>query len=543
MGLSDDQMRGVLAEADLYRCALSFHAFVKQAWPIIEPGNPFVSGWAVECMAEHLQAVTEGKVTRLLINVPPGLSKSTLVNVFWPAWEWGPRGHPEHKFISASYERGLAVRDMGRCRDLIRSEWFQQRWPLLMKQDQDEKTLYQNLNTGWRLAASVGGRMTGFRGDRIIIDDPHDVKRAESDTQRGEALRWATETVGTRYNHQSPWVDSKGKERPRSAQVIIMQRLHERDVSGLVLEQLMNEDDWTVLILPMEFEEKHRSWTSVPTPPSWGEPKPKRMRRVKEADEPIPHYVPDPDGAELYCQDQREAEGDLLFPERFDADAVAALKTTLRAHGGTYAEAAQLQQRPSPRGGGAFRRDAFKFWDTGKVLEPSRQRVRAWDLAASTKSRSAFTAGVLMSRLSNGWFIVEDVVRGRWEPFDVEQQIKSCADADGPHVRISIPQDPGAAGKGWKDHMAAMLAGYDVRFSPESGDKDYRANPYSAQVAAGMVYLLPGSWNPVYLSEAASFGPGAAYKDQIDASSRAFAELLKEIDPDLALLPGTLIIG
>ena len=424
---------------------------------------------------------------------------SMLTNVFHPAWEWGPRGLASHRFISASYEQGLAGRDLVRGRDLVKSEWFQERWPIEFKDDQDQKTYYENTQTGWRKASSVRSALTGYRGDRIIIDDPHSVKTAESEADRAEALRWFTETVPTRLNTKD------------SAIIIIMQRLHEQDISGLILSTELGQE-YTHLMLPMEYESDRGCSTTI-VDMKTGNP----------------------------FEDPRTGEGELLFPERFDRDSVDSLKRALRSFGGTYAEASQLQQRPAPRGGGRFKRDHFKIWKG--PLPEGRRRTRGWDLAASKGSRSAFTAGVLMSQLPDGRIVIEDIVRDRMDPFDVEERIRVCAQVDGPNTRTSIPQDPGAAGVAWKAHMAKKLGGHDVHFSPESGDKDTRALGLAAQVEAGMVYLVEAGWNAVFLSEAAAFGPGAAFKDQIDASTRAYSDLVSAPVEDIGIEAGTLFLN
>lgn len=487
-----------LANQDKLRAEDSLYEFTRQAWPVLEPEVPFVGGWAVEAVAEHLQAITEGHITRLLINIPPGCTKSMLTNVMWPAWEWGPWGAGHHRFISAGYEATLPTRDLVRCRDLVRSEWFQARWPMEFKADQDQKTYYENDRTGWRKAASVRSALTGFRGDRIIIDDPHSVKTAESEADREESLRWKTETVPTRLNHST-----------RSAIVVIMQRLHEQDISGLIINKL--GDEWVKLILPMEYEPDRHCTTRVV------------MRNGK-----------------LFT-DPRTEDMELLWEERFPRVAVEAMKTALRAHGGTYAEAAQLQQRPTVRGGGMFKRDSFLMWEG--LLPEFVMVVRGYDLASSTSSRSAYTASIKLGITRDGRLIILDVSRARMEPLDVERHVQHCAQADGVACRISIPQDPGAAGKAWKAHFAQLLHGFVAHFSPESGDKDFRAEPVAAQVAAGMVYLVPGNWNTDFLAEAASFGPGAAYKDQIDALSRAYAYLIQHRGQQLDLLPPQLFVG
>src|ERR1700761_1558459 len=99
--------------------------FVKHMWPVVEPAIPFVEGWAIGAIAEHLQAVTEGQIKRLLMNVPPGFTKSLLTDVFWPAWEWGPRRMPWNRYVCASYSNHLTERDNMRCRNIVISDRYQ----------------------------------------------------------------------------------------------------------------------------------------------------------------------------------------------------------------------------------------------------------------------------------------------------------------------------------------------------------------------------------------------------------------------------------
>lgn len=509
--------RDTLAALDKIEAEGSLLSFVKQGWHALEPGAVFQHGWAIEAVAAHLEAVSNGVIKRLLINIPPGCTKSMLVNVFWPAWEWGPRRMPHLRYISASYEQGLATRDMVRCRDLLTSEWYKKRWPIEFKEDQDQKTLYANTFTGWRFASSVGGKLVGYRGDRINIDDPHDIESAESDKERHRARRWLTTTIPTRLNKQK-----------ESAIVLIMQRLHVQDLSGLIIAD--QGDDWVHLCLPMEFEEKTRCWTRVPRP---GE-NPTLMRRVLPRGETIPHYVPDPNGVPMWCWDPRTAEGELLWEERFDREAVDALKRSFRSgDGGSYAEAGQLQQRPVHRAGGMFKREAFRPIET---LPTGIKWVRGWDLAASTSSTSPYTAGVKLG-MKNGALYIGDVVRFRDESEQVEEKIKAIAQQDGRACPLSIPQDPGQAGKAQRNSYAKMLHGHEAHFSPESGDKEGRARPIASQVAAGNVYVPAGApWLPEFLAEAGLF-PGSDYKDQIDALSRAYAWHLANRGDDIAMVP------
>lgn len=496
-GLSGEPLlTQLLADPKKAHAELSLLEFTKQAWQVLEPEVDFVSGWAVEAIAEHLQAVTDGQIRRLLINVPPGCTKSMMTNVMWPAWEWGPRGKANHRFISASYEQGLATRDLVRCRDLVLSEWFQQRWPITLKGDQNEKTYYETSRTGWRKSASVRSALTGYRGDRIIIDDPHSVKTAESDADRNESLRWFTETVPTRLNKAG-----------ESAIVVIMQRLHEQDIAGLILEDLAQ--DYTHLMLPMEYERERHCKTMVVMP-----------------------------SGETF-EDPRTEEDELLWKERFPAEANEETKRALRSHGGEYAVAAQLQQRPAPRGGGAFKKDDFIIVDD---IPEFQRPVRGWDLAATSKKKNpnaAYTAGVKMARTTDGRLIILNIVRAQASPGEVKRMLKRTAQADGAYCQISLPQDPGQAGKAQIADLVALLEGFEAYGSPESGDKEMRAFPFAAQVEAGNVLLARGGWNKDFLKEAEMF-PNGRFKDQIDACSRAYAWLLQNRDPNIGIVPATL---
>ncbi|MES1987850.1 MAG: hypothetical protein V4440_07450, partial [Pseudomonadota bacterium] len=214
----------------------------------MEPGQPYVDGWHVGAICEHLEAITNDEINRLLINIPPGTMKSTLTSVFWPAWEWGPMGRPSTRIIGASHEQGLAIRDTLKMRRLVTSEWFQTLWPTPLTGDQNEKKYYENKATGFRQACAVAG-MTGKRGDRVIWDDPHSVEASLSVLERETALRVFRETLPTRLNNPD-----------RSAIIIVMQRLHENDVSGLILESDLGYEH---LCLPMEFEVDRRCVTSI----------------------------------------------------------------------------------------------------------------------------------------------------------------------------------------------------------------------------------------------------------------------------------------
>ncbi len=458
--------------------------FIRLMWPVLEPGRTFVEGWAVEAICDHLEAVSRGEIKRLLINVPPGAMKSLTTGVFWPAWEWGPRNRPSLRYVSWSYSEQLTVRDNQRGRNLIRSKAYQKHWGnrFQLVSEQSAKSRYATDKTGFRVASSVSGLGTGERGDRLIIDDPHNVKEAESDLVRAATRTWFAETVPTRVNDMNSTI------------VVIMQRVHEQDVSGMILEELGNYEH---LMLPMEFEKKRRCTTSI-------------------------GFV-----------DPRGEDGELLWPARFPEPYVDELKTALRSEaGGDYAVAGQLQQRPAPRGGGMLKEENFQYLEnlpthptTGKVLGVC---ARGWDLAATDEATSAFTAGVRMWMLLDGRIVIDDVARGKWLPSQVEDVVKQRAVQDEVLcVRAvqDLPQDPGAAGVTQRAALAKLLHGHVFYSSTESGSKTDRARPFASQVELKNVYLVRGDWNKAFIREAGTF-PVGRYKDQIDAATRAYGRLL-----------------
>lgn len=455
------------AETIRARC-VTLAGFVREAWHVLEPRQPLVWNWHLDALCAHLEAVTDGRINRLLANVPPGSSKSLIVSVLWQAWEWGPRGMRSMRYLATAFNEGPVKRDTRKCRDLMLSDWYRHLWPEVVLIRTGE-TSFANSDTGTREGVPFGS-LTSQRGDRLIIDDPHSTETAESPAERAATTRKFREGATNRLNDQE-----------RSAIVVIMQRLHEEDVSGVILKLGMG---YTHLCLPMEFEPERRCVT------------------------------------EIGFADPRSADGELLDPVRFPRETVEKLKRDM----GSYAYAGQYQQRPSPREGGMFKR----HWFEGKIIgaaPPHTRWVRHWDLAATKRKTAARTAGVKLGRTPDGRFVVGHAITTQEEGNEVRKLIRATAEIDGHSVQISLPQDPGQAGKVQKSDMVAYLAGFTVHAEPETGAKETRAEPFAAQCEAGNVYLVEGAWNSAYLDELCLF-PGGQFKDQVDASSGAFGRLV-----------------
>lgn len=460
-----------LIEFDRAIAQQSLAEYVKMAWPIIEPSTELKWGWSLDAICDHLTAVSNGQIKRLLINVPPGCMKSLLTGVLWPSWEWGPQNKPGYRYLSTAHKQDLAVRDNLKCRRIIQSEWYQERWPVKLTGDQNSKLKFENDKTGFREAMAFGS-MTGSRGDRIILDDPLSVDHANSEADLKSAELTFTEALPTRVNNDD------------SAIVVIMQRLHDRDTSGIILKR---ELGYVHLCLPMRLEKERRCLTVIG------------------------------------FTDPRENDGDLLFPERFPEESVTDLERTL----GSYAAAGQLQQRPAPREGGMFKKAWFPIV---RAIPRGTTFMRGWDLAA-TEGAGDWTVGVKIGRLPSGRFIIADVVRDRKSSAGVERLLLNTASQDGYECRISLPQDPGQAGKAQIAYLIQQLAGYNARSSTETGDKVTRASPLASQAEAGNVDILEAPWNDLFFEEITIFPNGT--KDQTDAASRAFNELVLSANFDL----------
>ena len=257
----------------------SLSLFIKKAWSTIEPNRYFYDNWHIDAISDHLQAVVQGDIKRLIINIPPRHMKSISVSVALPAWTWTL--DPSKKFLFASYALSLSIRDSVKCRRLIESPWYKSYFGEMFEltSDQNQKQRFENDKTGIRIATSVDGALTGEGGDIILVDDPHNVREAESGIVREAVLDWWNQAMQTRLN------DPKN-----GAFIIIMQRVHENDLTGHILA---NEyDDWEHLCLPARYEANH------PTP-------------VKSS---------------LGFVDPRTEEGELLWKDRIDEKTLSNLE-------------------------------------------------------------------------------------------------------------------------------------------------------------------------------------------------------------------------
>lgn len=356
-------------EDELYlrlKAQSSLHDFVKLFWPEIEGGRKFLDNWHIQAICEHLEALAKGQIQNLLINIPPRCSKTNLVSVMWPAWVWTTK--PETQFLLASYSIDISRTSTVKTRRIISSELYQLTWGVSIQADQNTKTRFDNTETGHYIASSVGGSLTGLGGDFLIADDLNNAAEAQSEVIRKSTNDWWSSVWSTRLNNPE-----------NGGRVLIQQRLHESDVSGHVIAR-DNENLWTKLILPMEFESSKRAKTII---------------------------LPSTQGQRW--QDPRKQEGELLWPARFSAAKMEEKKREL----GSYAYAGMFQQRPSPAEGGIIKKSWFQWWKNTKV--PKLEYViQSWDTALETKEINNYSACITIGVFADEHEIYNAILLSAW---------------------------------------------------------------------------------------------------------------------------------
>jgi len=475
------------------RAGASLYEFVKQSWHVVEPGIPFIGSWHIEQICEHLEAVSAGEITRLLINIPPRHSKSTIVSVMWPAWEWIAK--PEEKFLCASYSGVLSTRDNLKTRRLIQSPWYQERWGHMFAfaGDQNAKQRFENDKTGYRLATSVGGTATGEGGSRLILDDPHGAQAAQSDAVRESDLEWFDMVWSTRLNN--PKTD---------AMVTVMQRLHEKDVSGHILHDI---GGWEHICIPAE-------WDGVTRKTSMG------------------------------TYDPRKVVGELICPERFGPEEIKKLKQLL----GTYGSSGQLQQDPTPTEGGILNTKCFGLWPVANGLPQFEYVIQSYDCAFSEKTQNdptAFTAygvfthkGVRNLLLLDAWD--EHLSYPELRKRAISEWGSEYGGADKKHA-WSRPKRPDrvlveAKASGQSLLQDLRLANVPaVGYNPGNADKIARAHQASPTLELGIIWIPesaknpghPVSWAAPFLKQLTKF-PVAEHDDYVDTFTQVIIFLKNE---------------
>jgi len=448
----------------------SFFDFLREFWSVVVH-EPVILNWHIEYVCNELQEVAERvfsgelKAYDLVINVPPGSTKSTVCSQMFPAWVWTRMPHAQ--FICVSYAERIAFKDALRMRDIVQSDLYRKCFPgLELRADLNTKGLFKNLLKGYRLSSGLGGQVMGEHGHFLIVDDPLDPEQSYSTAELVSVNRFMETTL-----------PSRKIDKLVTPIILIQQRLHQADPSGEMLD-------------------KSRG---------------KKVRHICLPGE-LTDSVSPPELRSKYV------EG-LLDPIRSPRFVLDQMKKDL----GAYGYAAQVLQDPVPLGGGLFQTMKLVL---EKNYPPGISRlVRSWD-KAGTEDGGAYSSGTLMGLDRKGRYWVLDQIRGQWGSTKREEVILQTAHMDGDDVEILLEIEGGSGGKESGENTVRNLAGFRVLAYHPTGDKESRAYPFSSQVGGGNVSVLIKEWTREYVEELRFF-PNGKYKDQVDSSSSAFNRLAK----------------
>jgi predicted phage terminase large subunit-like protein len=418
-------------------------------------------------LLSKLDEISRRRHGRMMVLMPPGSAKSTYASVVFPSQFLGRESG--QRLILASYGDDLARKMGRRTRSIIRQPRYRQIWGCELAGDSQAVQEFGLTNGSEYMACGIRSGITGNRANGIIIDDP--IKgREQADSELIRARTWDA------YED-----DLKTRLIPGGWITLIQTRWHEDDLAGRILPddwegqsgQILCRDGfvWDVLCI---------------------------QARCEVDDDPL-----------------GRKRGEYLWPEWFDQKHWAQFESNPRTWNALF------QQRPSPLEGAIFKPDRLQIVD--EIPFGPVEWCRGWDMASTTNGD--WTAGAKLGRLQDGRFIISDMRRMRVGPDERDAAMIATAHQDGHSVKISIPQDPGQAGKTQALYMARQFAGFNIHTSAESGDKVTRAEPLAAQINVGNVLMLRGDWNAALIDEMRSF-PNGSHDDQIDALSRAFAHFV-----------------
>jgi predicted phage terminase large subunit-like protein len=430
-------------------------SFVVKTFHTVDPGAPYLHNWHIDLIAEYLTACYNRDITRLVINIPPRYMKSITATVAFPAWLLGK--DPAEKIIAASYSGRLSVKHSIDTRLVVNSPWYKRAFPgTALVSDQNEKSKFMTTARGHRIATSVGGTATGEGGDFLIVDDPHNPKMAASEVERQTALDWFDQTFYSRLN-----------DKKKGVIILVMQRLHEKDLAGHVLES----GEYEHLKIPAIAERK--------TIIDFGS--------VKITREP----------------------GDLLHKDR---EGPAEMERTKKGLG-SYGFAGQYQQNPVPAEGGMIKHAWIKRYKTAPK-NPTRI-IQSWDTAYKTGQINDPSVCTTWAETATGWYLLH-VWRDRVDYPRLKSTVKSLFMQYSP---AAVLVEDKASGQSLIQEIRATTRIPVIPIHPET-DKVTRMSSQSAQIESGQVYFPESApWLADLETELFRF-PLTDHDDQVDSISQ-----------------------
>lgn len=487
---------GVLDPAVVLRSIEKFEAeksllnFLRLAWPFIDPA-PLEINWHHEAIIEHLEAVSAGQIRRLLINVPPRSGKTSLVSVVWPAWVWAqgevtPLKGPQVKFLCVCYAASLSLEIATTARRLITSEWYQGWWGDRVIPDMEEfnRQKFATKAGGTRTAASIEGGTIGRGGDVKIIDDPHSVADAESDTERRNAIRLYDEALSSRVTD------------PRhSAEVVIMQRLHEDDLSGHILD--MNAD-WDHLMIPMQYDPKRYVETSL----GWTDPRGDLSSdEIKVYEEEVLENPKAP----------HPHEGVLMWGDRFDEEWAEREMTRM----GSVAWSGQMQQMPVGRGTEIIKPEWWQLWENEEFPEYG-TCIAALDTAYKEHEEADYNALTVWAAFAHPETLRPKLMmRAAWQKrANLAELARQVARTCQEHKVERLLIEDSARGIDVEQEIYRLIGRrhFQIELIRARGDKLSRLNACVPVFEAGVVYAPDREWADMVIRQVASF-PRAKHDD------------------------------
>lgn len=433
----------------------NLYLFVWKAFGTLHPGKAFVPAWHVEAMCCALQSVAEGDCRRLLITVPPRHLKSICTAVGLVAWLLGQ--DPSQRILVASYGAELAAKHARDFRMVVEADWYQQLFPR-MRMDPKLNREAETMTTakGGRKAVSLGGAVTGFGADLLIVDDLMKAADAASETERQRVKDYYEQTLFSRLNEK------------RSGRIVaIQQRLHEDDFAGY----LMDKGNFTHL----------------------------NLRAIAEQDEAF----------ELYFKRSHERrKGAALFPE---VEPPATLEE-IRREIGAFAFSAQYQQNPVPPEGNRIRWEWFGQYEERRPRAWFQRVVQSWDTAVTAEPTSDFSVCMTWGFREGRWYLL-DLLRARYEYPELKRKVAALRDqwrADKVIVEYANTGIPLI--REFRLEGLGLLESYNPKI-----DKETRLAAQTAKLETGS-YLIPkqAAWLDDLKRELLAF-PNGKYDDQVDS--------------------------
>ena len=439
-----------------------FASFIERSFYEVNPGKKLLMADYINLMASKLEACRQGKIRRLIICVPPRYLKSHCVTVAFVAWLLGHR--PATQIICASYAQPLASKHALECRTLMLSPFYRKLFRTRLSPDKQAVDDFMTTDQGFRMATSVGGILTGRGADFIIIDDPLKAEEGLSETQRTNSNRWFDNTLRSRLN-----------DKTNGCIIIVMQRLHQDDLVGHVLEQ----EKWDVLSLPA----------------------------IAEKDEE--YLIESPLGSYRYCR----RVGEALHPERESLAGLAVMRETM----GTYDFTAQYQQNPEPQGGAMVKKEWLRYYVPAERPARFDRVIQSWDSANKAGELNDYSVCTTWGEKDKHFYLLH-VLRKRMEYPDLKRAVKEQAQIYKP---AAVLIEDKASGTQLIQELTVEGVSGITRYEPPACDKIMRLHGQTAAFENGLV-LLPSEahWLVDYVHELTTF-PGSKHDDQIDSTTQA----------------------